>query len=161
MLFLDCAPLSLDAMTFTGTDACGNSPKNMFVARFEEDLFRGDREALAEAVAEDCALEIVRAEGVETSAGRDDVVDALVELSNPRPSSERSERRPFERGHFEAGHLEAAITHGKAAAAWGRWEMPDGDRDSEAEARVEHFSHTFWFATLKAQSFAQIRVFQP
>ena len=68
-------------MTFTGTDACGNSPKNVFVATFEENLFNGVRDPLAEAVADDCVLRIVHPEGVQTSAGRDEVIDALLELS--------------------------------------------------------------------------------
>ncbi|SDS69923.1 hypothetical protein SAMN04489751_2628 [Brevibacterium sandarakinum] len=131
---------SLDDMTFTGTDSCGNSPKNMFVARFEENLFNGDEQALAEVVAEDCILQIVGSGGVETSTGRDAVVDALLGVSDADPV---------------AGHLEAAITHGKAAAAWGQWEnSSDGDD-------VRQFSHTFWFRTNKAEEFAQIRVFHP
>ncbi|UVI35462.1 hypothetical protein [Brevibacterium spongiae] len=126
-------------MTFTGTDACGNSPKNVFVAEFEEHLFEGDRGALAEAVAEDCVLQIVRPAGVETHTGREAVVDVLLELSAHSP---------------EVGHLEAAITHGKAAAAWGYWQAEaDGDD-------LRHFSHTMWFTTHKAQEFGQIRVFQ-
>lgn len=99
-------------MNFTGTDSCGNSPKNMFVARFEENLINGDREALA----------------------------ALLGLAASNPV---------------AGHLEAAITHGKAAAAWGQWEKSSDGED------ILHFSHTFWFRTNKAEEFAQIRVFQP
>ena len=46
-------------MTFTGTDSCGNSPKNVFVATFEENLFNGDKEALAEVIADDCVLQLV------------------------------------------------------------------------------------------------------
>lgn len=131
---------SLDGMTFTGTDSCGNSPKNMFVARFEENLFNGDEQALAEVVAEDCILQIVGSGGVETSTGRGEVVEALLGISGADPV---------------AGHLEAAITHGKAAAAWGQWEnSSDGDD-------VRQFSHTFWFRTNKAEEFAQIRVFRP
>lgn len=126
-------------MTFTGTDACGNSPKNVFVAEFEEDLFNGVSDSLAEAVAEDCVLQIVRTEGVRTATGRDEVVDALLELSAHSP---------------EVGHLEAAITHGKAAAAWGYWQA-ESDSDD-----LRHFSHTMWFTTHKAQDFGQIRVFQ-
>ncbi|WP_181272865.1 hypothetical protein [Brevibacterium oceani] len=126
-------------MTFIGTDACGNSPKNVFVAEFEENLFNGVRDSLGEAVAEDCVLQIVRPEGVRTATGRDEVVDALLELSAHSP---------------EAGHLEAAITHGKAAAAWGYWQA-EADSDD-----LRHFSHTMWFTTHKAQDFGQIRVFQ-
>lgn len=133
-------PITLNAMTFTGTDSCGNSPKNMFVARFEENLFNGDREALAEVIAEDCVLQIVGAGGVATTTGRDEIVSALVGISEPQPV---------------AGHLEAAITHGKAAAAWGHWQNSD---DSE---NLRPFSHTFWFLNHKAESFAQIKVFQP
>ncbi|WP_210603232.1 hypothetical protein [Brevibacterium oceani] len=126
-------------MTFTGTDACGNSPKNVFVAEFEENLFNGVSDSLAESVAEDCVLQIVRTEGVRTATGRDEVVDALLELSAHSP---------------EVGHLEAAITHGKAAAAWGYWQA-ESDSDD-----LRHFSHTMWFTTHKAQDFGQIRVFQ-
>lgn len=126
-------------MTFTGTESCGNSPKNMFVARFEENLFNSDRQALAEAVTEDCVLQIVGSGGVETSTGREMAVAALLELAGSKPV---------------AGHLEAAITHGKAAAAWGQWEYASDGED------VKHFSHTFWFRTNKAEEFAQIRVFQ-
>lgn len=126
-------------MTFTGTDSCGNSPKNMFVARFEENLFRSDRDALAEVVAEDCVLQIVGSGGVETSTGRGEVVEALLGLSRSKPV---------------AGHLEAAITHGKAAAAWGQWEYSSDGED------VKHYSHTFWFRTNKAEEFAQIRAFR-
>lgn len=125
-------------MTFTGTDSCGNSPKNMFVARFEENLFRSDRDSLAEAVADDCVLQIVGSGGVETSTGRGEVVEALLGLSERKPVS---------------GHLEAAITHGKAAAAWGEW------ADDAGEV-MRHFSHTFWLRTHKADAFAQIRIFQ-
>lgn len=127
-------------MAYTGTDSCGNSPKNMFVARFEENLFNADRDALAEVVAEDCILQTVRPAGVETHTGTEAVLEALLSL--------RGTRSPTP----EAGHLEAAITHGKAAAAWG-YSIDGG--------RVQQFSHTFWFATLKAEKFAQIRVFQP
>lgn len=126
-------------MNFTGTDSCGNSPKNMFVARFEENLINGDREALAEVVDEDCVLQIVGGEGAETSTGRDEVVEALLGLSSAKPV---------------AGHLEAAITHGKAAAAWGQWEYSSDGEDAR------HFSHTLWFRTHKGEEFAQIRVFQ-
>lgn len=126
-------------MTFTGTDACGNSPKNVFVAVFEENLFKGAKDALAEAVADDGVLQIVRPEGVRTVTGRTEIVDALVELSTPSP---------------EVGHLEAAITHGKAAAAWGYWQTAADSDD------LRHFSHTMWFTTHKAQEFGQIRVFQ-
>ena len=126
-------------MTFTGTESCGNSPKNMFVARFEENLFNSDRQAVAEAVAEDCVLQIVGDGGVETSTGRETAVAALLALSDSKPA---------------VGHLEAAITHGKAAAAWGQWKYANGGED------VKHFSHTFWFRTNKAEAFAQIRVFQ-
>ena len=126
-------------MTFTGTDSCGNSPKNVFVATFEENLFNGDREPLNEAVADDCVLQIVHHSGVETHTGRDSVVEALLKLSGQS---------------HEVGHLEAAITHGKAAAAWGYWQAePDGDD-------LSHFSHTMWFTTHKAQEFGQIRIFQ-
>ncbi|MCD1285399.1 nuclear transport factor 2 family protein [Brevibacterium sp. GP-SGM9] len=127
-------------MTFTGTDSCGNSPKNVFVARFEENLFTGDRDALAEVVAEDCVLQIVSEDGLDTYTGREEVVEALLGVV---------ERRP------EAGHLEAAITHGKAAAAWGHW------KDDAASENLRFFSHTFWFQTHKAEAFAQIRVFGP
>ncbi|WP_193084199.1 hypothetical protein [Brevibacterium aurantiacum] len=127
-------------MNFTGTESCGNSPKNMFVARFEENLFNGDREALAEVVDEDCILQIVGSGGVATSTGRDEVLAALLGLAASNPV---------------AGHLEAAITHGKAAAAWGQWEKSSDGED------ILHFSHTFWFRTNKAEEFAQIRVFQP
>ncbi len=127
-------------MTFTGTESCGNSPKNMFVARFEENLFTGDEPALAEVIAEDCILQIVGSGGVATSTGRDEVLAALLGISASNPV---------------AGHLEAAITHGKAAAAWGQWEnSSDGDD-------IQHFSHTLWFRTNKAEEFAQIRVFHP
>jgi hypothetical protein len=68
-------------MTFTGTDSCGNSPKNVFVATFEENLFNGDKEALAEVVADDCVLQIVHPSDVETHTGRDAVVEALLNLS--------------------------------------------------------------------------------
>lgn len=130
---------SLDGMTFTGTDSCGNSPKNIFVARFEENLFNSDRQALAEVVAEDCILQIVGSGGVETSTGRDEVVGTLLKLTATPPV---------------AGHLEAAITHGKAAAAWGQWENSTDGED------IRHFSHTFWFRTNKAEEFAQIRAFR-
>lgn len=126
-------------MTFTGTESCGNSPKNMFVARFEENLFKGDESALAEVVAEDCVLQVVGSGGVETSTGRDEVLAALRGLSASKPV---------------AGHLEAAITHGKAAAAWGQWEYSNGGED------IRYFSNTFWFRNNKAEEFAQIRVFQ-
>lgn len=125
-------------MTFTGTESCGNSPKNMFVARFEENLFRGDEQALAEVVAEACVLQIVGTGGVETNTGRDEVVAALLGLSA---------------SNLVSGHLEAAITHGKAAAAWGQWE-----NSSDGEG-IRYFSHTFWFRNNKAEEFAQIRVF--
>src|SRR5699024_3148659 len=55
-------PATLIVMSFTGTDSCGNSPKNLFVARFEQNLFNGDRSALAEVVADDCVLQIVSAD---------------------------------------------------------------------------------------------------
>lgn len=126
-------------MTFTGTDSCGNSPKNVFVATFEENLFTGDREALNEAVADDCVLQVVHSSDVETHTGGLDVVEALLKLSGQS---------------HEVGHLEAAITHGKAAAAWGYWQAEaDGDD-------LRHFSHTMWFTTHKAQEFGQIRIFQ-
>lgn len=125
-------------MTFTGTDACGNSPKNVFVATFEENLFNGARDSLAEAVAEDCVLQIIHSDGVQTATGRDEVAGALVELSVHAP---------------EVGHLEAAITHGKAAAAWGFWQA-GADNDG-----LRHFSHAMWFTTNKAQAFGQIKVF--
>ncbi|MGO0605654.1 MAG: hypothetical protein ACTIIH_04940 [Brevibacterium sp.] len=124
-------------MTFTGTDACGNSPKNVFVATFEENLFNGDRDALTEEIADDCVLQIVHPSGVETHTGRGAVVETLLKLSAHSP---------------EVGHLEAAITHGKAAAAWGYWRA-DGDD-------LRHFSHTMWFTTHKAQVFGQMRIFQ-
>ena len=127
-------------MTFTGTESCGNSPKNMFVARFEENLFNRDEQALAEVIAKDCVLQIIGSGGVETSTGCDDVVAALLGLSVSKPV---------------AGHLEAAITHGKAAAAWGQWENSSDGED------IRYFSHAFWFRTNKAEEFAQIRVFQP
>lgn len=127
-------------MSFTGTDSCGNSPKNMFVARFEENLFKADRGALAEAVAEDCVLQVVNAEGMATHTGREEVVEALLGVTEHRP---------------EAGHLEAAITHGKAGAAWGHW------KNDAASEDLRCFSHTFWFQTHKAEAFAQIRVFGP
>jgi hypothetical protein len=127
-------------MTFTGTDACGNSPKNVFVAEFEENLFKGDRDAIAEVIAGDCVLQIVHPDEVQTYTGRDDVVAALLQLS--------STQAPM------VGHLEAAITHGKAAAAWGYWQT-EADSDD-----LRHFSHTMWFTTHKAQEFGQIRVFQ-
>ena len=126
-------------MTFTGTESCGNSPKNMFVARFEENLFIGDESALAEVVAEDCVLQIVGSGGVETSTGRDEVVAALLGLCASNP---------------EAGHLEAAITHGKAGAAWGQWEYSSDGED------IGYFSDTFWFRNNKAEEFAQIRTFR-
>ncbi|MGO2027382.1 MAG: hypothetical protein ACTH28_02785, partial [Brevibacterium aurantiacum] len=72
-------------MNFTGTESCGNSPKNMFVARFEENLFNGDREALAEVVDEDCILQIVGNGGVATSTGRDEVLAALLGLAASNP----------------------------------------------------------------------------
>jgi hypothetical protein len=128
-------------MTFTGTDSCGNSPKNVFVATFEENLFNGDREALNEVIADDCVLQIVHASDVETHTGRDAVVEALLKLSGQS---------------HEVGHLEAAVTHGKAAAAWGYWQ-------AEAEADgddLRHFAHTMWFTTHKAQDFGQMRIFQ-
>ncbi|UZD61750.1 hypothetical protein [Brevibacterium sp. JSBI002] len=124
-------------MTFTGTDSCGNSPKNVFVATFEENLFNGGREALNEVIADDCVLHIVHASDVETHTGRDAVLEALLTLSGQSR---------------EVGHLEAAITHGKAAAAWGY-------RQAEADD-LRHFSHTMWFTTHKAQDFGQIRIFQ-
>lgn len=111
----------------------------MFVARFEENLFKGDESALAEVVAEDCVLQVVGSGGVETSTGRDEVLAALRGLSASKPV---------------AGHLEAAITHGKAAAAWGQWEYSNGGED------IRYFSNTFWFRNNKAEEFAQIRVFQ-
>lgn len=126
-------------MTFTGTDSCGNSPKNTFVARFEEHLFAGARDPLAEVVADDCVLQIMRMGTVETVTGRAEVVDALLALSAYVP---------------ETGHLEAAITHGKAAAAWGYWQTEADSND------LRHFSHTMWFTTHKAQDFGQIRIFQ-
>ena len=125
-------------MTFTGTDSCGNSPKNLFVARFEENLFNGDRSALAEAVADDCVIQIVSAEGTSTHTGSAQVLDALVSLTSQEPAS---------------GHLEAAITHGKAAAAWGHCQQSAGGEDPR------HFSHTMWFTTHKAQTLGQIRIF--
>ena len=126
-------------MTFTGTDSCGNSPKNVFVATFEENLFNGGREALNEVIADDCVLQIVHPSDVETHTGRDAVLEALLTLSGQS---------------HEVGHLEAAITHGKAAAAWGYWQAEaDGDD-------LRHFSHTMWFTTHKAQDFGQIRIFQ-
>lgn len=125
-------------MNFTGTESCGNSPKNMFVARFEENLIIGDRQALAEVVDEDCILQIVGGGGVETSTGRDEVIDALLRIADSKPV---------------AGHLDAAITHGKAAAAWGQWEYSSDGED------IRYFSHTLWFRNNKATEFAQIRVF--
>ncbi|HJA60176.1 MAG TPA: hypothetical protein H9788_03650 [Candidatus Brevibacterium intestinavium] len=126
-------------MSFTGTDSCGNSPKNLFVARFEQNLFNGDRSALAEVVADDCVLQIVSADGASTHTGAAQVLDALVSLSAQTPAF---------------GHLEAAITHGKAAAAWGHWQQSADGEDPR------HFSHTMWFTTHKAQAFGQIRIFQ-
>ncbi|GAA1864124.1 hypothetical protein [Brevibacterium marinum] len=125
-------------MNFTGTESCGNSPKNVFVARFEENLFKTDKPALAEVIAEDCVLQIVDSGGTQTTTGRDQVVEALLGLAASKPV---------------AGHLEAAITHGKAAAAWGQWEFSNDGED------VRQFSHTFWFRTHKAEEFAQIRTF--
>ena len=134
-------------MTFTGTESCGNSPKNLFVARFEENLFHGDRDALAKVVADDCVLQIVGDGGVETSTGHGEVVEALLRFSGRKPVS---------------GHLEAAITHGKAGAAWGQWTGSAGsnDRSDDNGESMRHFSHTFWFRTHKAEAFAQIRIFQ-
>ncbi|WP_025780450.1 hypothetical protein [Brevibacterium sp. VCM10] len=102
-------------------------------------LFNGDRDALTEAIADDCVLQIVHPSDVETHTGREAVVEALLQLSAHSP---------------EVGHLEAAITHGKAAAAWGYWQAEaDGDD-------LKHFSHTMWFTTHKAQAFGQMRIFQ-
>ncbi|MDN5806671.1 MAG: hypothetical protein L0L36_08690 [Brevibacterium sp.] len=126
-------------MTFTGTDSCGNSPKNTFVARFEENLFNGDEQGLAEVIADACVLQVLSSGGATIRTGRDDVVDALLAISAAAPV---------------AGHLEAAITHGKAAAAWGQW------MNSRDDADILYFSHTFWFRTNKAEEFAQIRIFQ-
>ena len=71
-------------------------------------------------IADDCVLQIVHASDVETHTGRDAVLEALLTLSGQS---------------HEVGHLEAAITHGKAAAAWGYWQAEaDGDD-------LRHFSH--------------------
>ena len=122
------------AVEITGTDTCGNSPKNLFVARFEEHLARGDTDALAEVLAEDCVLEIA---GGPTAYGRTDVAAALPGLLPEALAS---------------AHVEAAISHGKAASAWGTWTGSDGE--------VRHWSHVLWFRTLKAEQFAHLRVFR-
>src|SRR5699024_1859159 len=114
-------PATLIVMTFTGTDSCGNSPKHLFVAGFEQNLFNGDRSAIAQAVADDCVLQIVSADGASTHTGAAQVLDALVGLSSLPPAS---------------GHLVAAITHCKAAAAWGHWQQSADGEDPR------HFSHT-------------------
>ena len=123
-------------MAFTGTDSCGNSAKNTFVTRFEEHLFAGARDPLAEVVATDGLHPADHADGHswQTATGRAEVVDALLALSAHVP---------------ETGHLEAAITHGKAAAAWGYWQTEADSND------LRHFSHTMWFTTHKAEAFAQ------
>ncbi|MBB3663831.1 MULTISPECIES: nuclear transport factor 2 family protein [Prauserella salsuginis group] len=123
------------AVEITGTDACGNSPKNVFVARFEEHLARGDVEALAEVLAPGCVLDVVGSDGLRTVEGREAVATALAEIV---PAG------------LTAAHVEAAVTHGKAAAAWGSWTRR-GD--------TVQWSHVFWFRTLKAQDFDRIRVF--
>src|SRR5699024_9626819 len=132
-------PATLIVMSFTGTDSCGNSPKNLFVARFEQNLFNGDRSALAEVVADDCVLQIVSADGAITNSAAALVLYALVSLS--------AQTRAF-------CHLEAGSPHGKAAAAWGHWQQSEDGEDPR------HFSHTMWFTTHKAQAFGQIRIFQ-
>src|SRR5699024_1432003 len=88
---------------------------------------------------DDCVLQIVSADGASTHTGAAQVLDALVSLSAQAPAF---------------GHLEAAITHGKAAAAWGHWQQSADGEDPR------HFSHTMWFTTHKAQAFGQIRIFQ-
>ncbi|WP_350269606.1 hypothetical protein AAFP32_13730 [Brevibacterium sp. CBA3109] len=103
-------------------------------------MFNRDKQALDEVIAKDCVLQIIGSGGVETSTGCDEVVDALLKTSDE---------------DAVAGHLEAAITHGKAAAAWGQWEKSSDGED------IRYFSHAFWFRTNKAEEFAQIRVFQP
>lgn len=123
------------AVEITGTDACGNSPKNVFVARFEEHVALGDVEALTAVLAPDCVLEIVTADGVRTVEGREAVAAALPGIV---PDG------------LTAAHVEAAVTHGKAAAAWGSWTHRGG---------TVQWSHVLWFRTLKAQDFDRIRVF--
>lgn len=123
------------SVEITGTDGCGNSPKNMFLARFEEQVVLGDTQELAALLAPGCVLEIVDAAGVRTVEGRDAVAAALPGIV---PDG------------LTAAHVEAAITHGKAAAAWGFWNHPAG---------TVQWSHVLWFRTTKAQDFERIRVF--
>ncbi|OLT49153.1 hypothetical protein BJF85_09700 [Saccharomonospora sp. CUA-673] len=121
-------------MEITGTDSCGNSPKNLFVARFEEHLARRDVAAIAEVLADGCVLEVV---GGPEATGREDVAAALVDAV---PDG------------LVAAHVEAAITHGRAASAWGTWTTAGGE--------VVSWSHVLWFRTLKAEHFAHIRLFR-
>ncbi|GAA1214997.1 nuclear transport factor 2 family protein [Prauserella alba] len=123
------------AVEITGTDACGNSPKNVFVARFEEQLARGDTDALAAVLAPECVLDVVGSGGVRTVEGREAAAAALAEI--------------VPKG-LTGAHVEAAVTHGKAAAAWGSWTL---------RGEIVQWSHVFWFRTLKAQDFDRIRVF--
>lgn len=120
----------------TGTDACGNSPKNTLLARFEEQLATGETAALTELLAPQCVLEIVGDGGLRTVEGADEVAAALAGVL---PAG------------LTAVHVEAAVTHGKAAAAWGSWTHPGG---------IVHWSHVCWFRTHKAQDFDRIRVFR-
>src|SRR5699024_11671674 len=114
-------PAVLIVMRFTGTDSGGNSPKSLFAARFEQNLFNGDRSALAEAVAVDCVLQIVSADGASTHTGAAQALDAVASLSSRASAS---------------GHLEAAITHGRAAAARGRWQQ-SADRSEEHTSELQ------------------------
>lgn len=126
----------MTAVTFTGTDSCGNSPKNAFVAAFEEALCTGDAGHLRRVLAPDVELEVVRPGGdPDTTTGAEAVLASLLAL---RPAG------------LASGHLEAAVTHGKAAAAWGTWDSGEG---------MIWWSHTLWFRTLKATEFDRIRVF--
>ncbi|WP_349828393.1 hypothetical protein [Brevibacterium litoralis] len=124
----------MSTLRVTGTESCGNSPKNRTVAEFVVALARGDRPALAARVADTCTLDHATDPGVPGTEGRESVVDALCARVPAR---------------LTALHVDGVATHGKDAAAWGSW-TADGVR-------------AFWFLagtfrTVKAEEFARLRL---
>lgn len=118
-------------MEFTGVDDCGNSPKNLRLAQWEEALALGRWGDASALLADDVRLEVAASGALDVTTGAE-VLDRLRDI----------------RGELTGGAVEAALTHGRVGATWGSWQQPDG---------AVHFAHAFRFATVKADRLAAIR----
>ncbi|WP_162893080.1 hypothetical protein [Microbacterium halotolerans] len=118
-------------MEFTGVEDCGNSPKNLRLARWEHSLALGEWDEVAAMLTDETRLEVASRGALDATTGSD-VLDRLRDI----------------RDELTGGAVEAALTHGREGATWGSWQRPDGQ---------VQFAHAFRFATVKADRFALIR----